>query len=187
MRQELLDELDRLQRLADRFGAPISLRPGATDDEIAEAEQATGIGFDEDMRDLYRFSNGGRYLETWFAAFTRDLHGFWFYPLSEACRVHGWTTAPLLIASANNGGVPRDRRVQTLDRHTRWLPFADFANGNAIAYFDADPTAEGSYGQIITWHHDPEAIRYCAPDLITFLRTSNNLLELHGARLVQRW
>jgi cell wall assembly regulator SMI1 len=187
MRKELQDEIDRLLRLTERFGSPIACRPGATDEELAEAEHSVGIRLDDDLRDLYRFSNGGKYLETWFAAFARDLNAFWFYPLSEACRVHGWTTSPQCNDAANNGGVARDPRVQRLDRHTLWFPFADFANGNAILYFDADPTDQGSYGQIISWHYEPEAIRFCAPDLLTFVRTSNNLLELHGARIIQRW
>ena len=186
MRPELQAEVDRLFRLCERFEVPITRRQWASDDDIAEVEQKTGIRLSDDLRDLYRFSDGGNYLETWFAAFTRELNAYWFCPLTEACRVHGWTTAPMLSEAANNGGVPRDARIQPLDRHTRWFPFADYANGNAILYFDADPAPRGTCGQIISWHYDPEAVRFCAADLIAFFHTSNNLLELHGARLL-RW
>jgi cell wall assembly regulator SMI1 len=185
MRPQLQHELDRLFRLCERFGAPITRRDGATDSDIERAEQVMGIRMGDDLRDLYRFSNGGKYLETWFAAFTRELNPYWFYPLNEACRVRGWTAEPH-ASETNNGGVARDPRIQPFDRHTKWLPFADYGNGNSILYIDDDPTESGAVGQIISWHYDPEAIRFCALDLLTFLRTSNNLLELHGARLL-RW
>lgn len=184
MRRELREELDRLIRLAERCDAPIELREGATEAELEEAEERTGIRFNDDFRDLYTFSNGSKYLETWFVACTRELEPFWFYPLHEACRVHSWVPAPMCDESKNNGGVPRDPRVQRLDRHTKWFPFADHGNGSSIAYFDADPTAEGHYGQIITFQNAPDIIRWCATDLVSFLRASNDLLEVHGARLL---
>jgi cell wall assembly regulator SMI1 len=53
-----------------------------------------------------------------------------------------------------------------------------------MLYFDADPAPRGSRGQIITYQHDPDAIRFAAPSLLDFIRQSNSLLEKHAAILL---
>lgn len=185
MRRALKRELDRLFALRERQGSPLTRRDGASDEDITLAEERCRIRFDEDFRDLYRFSNGGSYLDTWFAAVTDQLHPFRFYPLADVCQVLGWTTDSVCSPGLENGGLPRDRRIQPFDRHTRWVPFADWANGDAILYFDADPTTEGNFGQIISFQTEPDSIRWVATDIVTFFRESNDLLSRHGARLLR--
>ncbi|HQP36707.1 MAG TPA: SMI1/KNR4 family protein [Polyangiaceae bacterium] len=185
MRRALKRELDRLFAIRERQGAPLTRRDGASDEDLSGAEARCGVRFDEDFRDLYRFSNGGAYLDIWFAAITDQLRPFRFYSLPDLCQVLGWTTESGCIPGSDNGGVPRDPRIRPLDRHTLWVPFADYGNGDAILYFDADPTSEGTYGQIISFQGEPESIRWCARDLATFLRESNDLLSRHGARLLR--
>jgi cell wall assembly regulator SMI1 len=184
MRDELNAELQRLFAVAAKHGAEIKRQPGASDAEIAEVERATGIKFNDDLRALYRLSNGGAYEDTWFAVFTDQLEPFRFCPLSEVREVHGWSKGSSYDEDWDNGGVPWDPRHRKYDRHAGWLPFADFGNSNATVYFDADPTSEGTYGQLLTYQHDPDAIRYCAHDLVEFLRKSNDLLEQHGVELL---
>jgi cell wall assembly regulator SMI1 len=183
MRPQLQAELERLQALLARHGAPFTRRPGASDLDVARAERRTGIRMDEDLRALYRFSNGSEYEESWFAVHTDQLQAFRLCPLDEVCTLHGWQRTQL-DAARNNGGVPWDPRARRYDSHTRWLPFADFGNGNALLLFDADPAPGGHYGQVLSYQHEPDAIRYCATGLVALLRESNALLEAHGEELL---
>jgi cell wall assembly regulator SMI1 len=172
-------ELRRLLKLLDRLETPVTPLKGASNDVIARVEKASGIRFDDDLRDLYRFSNGGRRTHNWFAVVTDELQLFRFSPLKEVKLRQSQSTS-FFDPDWNNGDVPWSRRHRRLNQHTKWLPFADFGNGNAALYFDADPTKWGSYGQVLSYQHDPDAIRYVAPSVLAFLKQSNDLIEAHA-------
>jgi cell wall assembly regulator SMI1 len=161
-------------------GQPVTKRPGATDEEIATAEASTGIQFDDDLRALYRFSNGGEYPETWFGL---GFEPFRFCGLDELVKQHGWHTESVFWPEADNGGNPWDPRIQQYHRHPKWLPIADFGNTNSTVYFDADPTEAGTYGQIIRFQHDPDEIMFVAPSLLDFLVLSNKELDENGGEI----
>jgi cell wall assembly regulator SMI1 len=186
MRDALRMQLDRCFRICRDLGAPLTKLEGASEDEIAETESKTGVRFDEDLRALYRFSNGGRYEDTWFVVMTDQISPYRFCPLAEVREVHGWCTESSYDAEWDNGGEPWDARIRKFDRHTKWLPFADFGNGSGIVYFDVDPSEEGKPGQIITYQHDPDAIRFFAEDLVRFFERSNDLLEREGGTFLRR-
>ncbi len=181
MRPELAAQLERLQQILRKHNRPLTLRPGASDQVIGAFENRTNIRFDEDLRALYQFSNGGEYNDTWFAAETDELIHFRFCDLKEVQEIISWGPSSF-DAEWNNGGEPWDSRVKKYDHHSLWLPFADFGNSVAYVMFDADPAPSGRYGQIITYQHDPDAIRYCADGLVGFLKMSNDLLETRSKK-----
>jgi cell wall assembly regulator SMI1 len=178
VRDALRLPLERCFRICRERGSPLTKLDGASDDEIAETEAKTGIRFDEDLRALYRFSNGGKYPETWFAVMTDEVSPYRFCPLAEVRKIHSWFPESSYDAAWDNGGEPWDRRIRKFDHHTKWLPFADFGNGSGTVYFDSDPSDAGTPGQIITYQHDPDAIRFFASGVVSFLERSNDLLEV---------
>ncbi|MBX3187655.1 MAG: SMI1/KNR4 family protein [Labilithrix sp.] len=180
MREALRAQLERCFRICRDLGSPLTKLAGASEEEISETEAKTGIRFSADLRSLYQFSNGGRYEETWFVVMTDQVSPYRFCPLAEVCEVHGWFAESSYDAEWDNGGEPWDPRIRKYDHHTKRLPFADFGNGSGVVYFDADPSEMGRAGQIITYQHDPDAVRFFADDLVDFLAKSNELLEREG-------
>lgn len=180
MRLELKAELDRLCAIAHGFGGSLIRQPPATTEQIGRVESLTGIVFDGDLRGLYDFSNGGEYPQTWFAAETDELTPFRFLTLDEVLEYA--ESDSHYNPHIDNSDVPWDPRHQRYDWHSLWLPFAVFNNGGSKLYFDADPTPEGRFGQIISYQHDPDAVRYTAGGLVEFLQESNNILEEEGER-----
>jgi cell wall assembly regulator SMI1 len=80
----------------------------------------------------------------------------------------------------------RAERIQpNLWVNKKWFPFGDFNGGGTQIYWDADPTGTGNIGQIIAYQHDPDAIYYVAPDFISFLRKSNDLLQENRRQLIE--
>src|SRR5262249_43135964 len=86
----------------------------------------------------------------------------------------------------NERGEPgRDARIQPdYFVHKLWFPFAEFNGWSTAAYFDADPTDHGTYGQIVVYQHDPDAVYFLAPNVLEFLRQSNDRLEKHADELL---
>lgn len=69
--------LDRWLELKTKHGADVSTRPGASEEEIAEAEETLGFNFCDEARDLFRHSNGVVSTQTLFPV------GHYFEPLSN--------------------------------------------------------------------------------------------------------
>jgi cell wall assembly regulator SMI1 len=46
---------------------------------------------------------------------------------------------------------------------------------------------KGRAGQIIVYQHDPDGIYYVAPDLVSFLRLSNELLREEAEEYIVRF
>ena len=70
-----------------------------------------------------------------------------------------------------------DERIQHKLFHDRWFPFAEFNGFSTSVMFDANPTDKGTYGQIIVYQHDPDAVYYMADNFLEFFKKSNDLME----------
>jgi cell wall assembly regulator SMI1 len=174
MSPELSVELNRLREILGLIQLELKPQPPASKAELAEVERTIGLQFDDDLRDFWRFSNGS-VSDTWFAVMSDEITGCSFASLKEALKVWGWF--------AHDQGPewrtdqPTDPRIrQGLLQHHRWFPFAEFNGFSTAVQFDGDPAPGGSYGQIIVYQHDPDAIYYVAESFIDFFRRSNDLL-----------
>ena len=58
-----------------------------------------------------------------------------------------------------------------------WFPFAEFNGGSTMILFDPAPAPRGTYGQIIVYQHDPDAVYYVAENTAAFLRQSCGILR----------
>jgi internalin A len=72
-----------------------------------------------------------------------------------------------------------DRELRPYLFHRQWYPFASMAGGSLYLMLDLDPGDEGTYGQIISYIHDPDFVYYTADSFTSLLRESNrNLAQL---------
>jgi cell wall assembly regulator SMI1 len=147
-------------------------QPGATEDEIQNAEIALGIVFPEDVKASYRIHNGNMWLGD-FGRFCslEEVVSFWnmMKPYAagrkEDLAKDGWldgTGQPVLV------------RAETWN--IRWIPLLE-SNGT-MTCLDLAPTPYGFLGQIIG--SDPEEGTYhgwVAPSWQAFLSTFADDLE----------
>ena len=70
----------------------------------------------------------------------------------------------------------RDSRIQS-NWNPIWFPFAEFNGGSTQILFDAAPSPRGSYGQIIVYQHDPDAVYFVADNTDVFLGQTTPILE----------
>jgi internalin A len=187
MASRIRNEVERLERVFDQIGLQWKSLPGATAAEIAFVEQKVGISFDDDLKALWRLSNGSN-RQNWFAKVFAEVEAdpYDFTPcsfLSIGEALKWWSTFEpyddAIYREWFYDGSWGDRDVQvqpTFLRHRLWFPFTEELGSNVL-FFDADPTIKGQYGQIIRFVHDPDQIDYVAPSFIDFFHRSNNLLE----------
>jgi cell wall assembly regulator SMI1 len=176
--RELADEVRRLRSILASIEVPFEANPPAKPSDIALMERKSGIEFDPMLRALWQFSNGSK--RTWFAVTTDQLTGCRFASASGATEIWEWTNKLEGDVNRPDEQAKPDARIKN-DRlfHRMWFPFAEFNGFSTAIRFDADPAPAGSYGQIIAYQHDPDAVYYVAPDFLSFFRKSNDLLEAH--------
>jgi cell wall assembly regulator SMI1 len=152
-----------------------SLRPPATEAQIARVETVIGRALPEDYKELYRLHNGAS-----------DINGLFFGPsfidLEQVERnwrmwdelSHDETLWELDLdcTSIPHGWIQERYICQG------WIPFASNGDGNYLGV-DLDPGPEGIYGQVINFGRDEEEKYVIAPNLTLFFQLMAALLE-HG-------
>ena len=175
-------EFQRLSRIFERLGFPLKTAPPASDVKIDSIEEITGIAVDDDLKQLWRISNGSQRCD-WFAdGEVEDFSPHEFQSIQQV--LSGWNLfAPYdeaLYAQwyDDESWGERDPRIQRhLLRHSKWLAVTDCYGGHQQLHFDADPTELGIYGQMILFSHDPDRIDWSDNNFLSFFRRSNDLLE----------
>lgn len=180
MNLELETEIKRLKQILKNANVDFELPPGASHREIDFLEAATKIKLDENLKELYKFSDGSDN-NTIFAVFSDQATPCSLEPLDEV--IKWWQSLHLTpepfdpIEEERDFDWKPDARIQPFWRHPRWLPFAQFNGFSTTVMLDTFPTEKGNAGQIIVYQHDPDAIYFVADNFLEFLRISNNLLE----------
>ena len=181
----IANEIRRLEEVYRQLGYSMKRQPPATDSQINELVSKTGIRIADELIEFWRYSNGsnGRF---WFAtegSAELEFKAHAFQSIEEA--LHDWGRFLPYDEGIyetwydDEEWGERDSRIQRhFLRHRLWIPFADFNGGSNQLFFDADPTADGTYGQIINYVHDPDGIFWTATSFIEFLNSSNGVLEL---------
>lgn len=181
MRPELLAEIAKLKAFYAAIEMPFRPTPGATEEMIAGVESKVGMHFDADLRAFWKYSNGTR--DTWFAILSDELTGCSFSSIENAMKDLDWCGSEAAMAQWKDDR-PSDRRIKSGFLHRRlWFPIAEFNNFSTSLYFDADPSPDGRYGQIIVYQHDPDAVYYVADSFIEMFQKSNDLMASNITQL----
>lgn len=187
MRTELAQEVETLKRVLEGNGLEFAPRGGAGAELIAEVEAEVGITFDADLKEFWRMTNGSDRNHSWFAVFSDELTPCSFASVEDARECWSWLSPydEPVYEEWNDETAVRDARIQPAYLvHRLWFPIAEFNNFSTSVLFDGDPTAEGRYGQIIVYQHDPDAVYYVAESFLEFFRKSNALLEANAKELL---
>ena len=184
MTDALAAELARTRAVFDSVEHPFPEQTGATEAELQRVEDETGITLAGDLADLYRLMDGSDY-EKVLAVRSDELTALNFSSLADALSLWRATSE---IAEAerelDREAVPDGRIRHAAWANPQWFPFAEFNAGSTSVYYDADPGPGGTVGQVIVYQHDPDGVYYVAPDFLSFLRMSNELLAANAQECV---
>ncbi|HMS39139.1 MAG TPA: SMI1/KNR4 family protein [Pyrinomonadaceae bacterium] len=186
MKSEIKIEIDRLKNILESNGLKFVVNEGANAQKNADVEAKTGINFDDNLKDFWRFSNGSNEGDSWFCVFSDEVMPCSFLSIEEALET--WSLFlpydDSIYEQLSDFETKRDERIQPIFlQHRLWFPFAEFG-GSTTILFDGNPTDKGSYGQIIVYQHDPDAIYYVAENFLEFFKKSNDLLQANVKELL---
>lgn len=144
-----------LDQITDNFKEfNYDLNPGVTEKKILSLENIIKKQFPEDFKAFYKLHNG------------ENAHGYGILKgeefLSMERILEEWNVWQELIDSKallndEEGEYisEADLGVKNVWWNPNWIPFSYDGNGNHYC-IDLDPSAEGTYGQIIrVWHDEP--------------------------------
>jgi cell wall assembly regulator SMI1 len=175
-----------LARLDAWFAANLPLpqygfNPPATEAQIDEIEQLTGLKLPQSYRDLYRWHDGEN------DVFAGHIYGLPLLPLEQVAAEHQlWTDTLEDIDGdryAISGGSWPEGAVDPAYINPAWLPLTGDGGGNSIG-LDFDPWPAGRVGQVIIFGRDEEVKVVLAESLGQFLDWVAGLLESGNFELV---
>ncbi len=158
------------------------LAPGATEAQIAEAEETCGFSLPDDARQSYLRHDGqsGDFGEPHGGTFIPDCFA-WLSISKASYKWQGNIETLHDLEDDMPGGDGADFGVKPVFLDPAWVPFAKAIGGNQIC-LDFDPAPGGSIGQIVEVEHEAEGQRCLAPGFRAWLETV--VSDLETGRLV---
>ncbi len=141
---------------------------GASEEEIQEFEKRLGISLPDELKEVYRYKNGSKFLAVLPCVIDQRKMAFSLMSLQEieAGKRYFQNRDALLTEfhdyfSSEKVEEIRDSRVKPYLFNKKWLPFAEYCD-SCYLMLDFDPDQEEQEGQIICYIHDPDEIIYVA-------------------------
>ena len=144
---------------------------GASEEEIAALEEKFEITLPDDVKELYSYKNGSKYLS--FLTCLIDERDMAFCLLSlqaiEKTKHYFQNRDTLLTEfpeyfTGEDIEKMKDSRIKPYLFNKRWIPFAEYCD-SCFLMLDFDPDKEGKEGQILCYIHDPDEVVYVAESL----------------------
>lgn len=183
----LMDELDNLLRdkVQDEENKELfdSYRQlgGVTDEQLDAFEQELGVRLPNDFRTFYKRKNGSGYgFHIVYPDHEKGREAAPFYLLSlerilkEQAMVVESTLDQYYTAEEISN---LDSRIKPYLFQKSWITFGMLGGGSVCLMLDFDPSAQGTYGQIIMYEHDPDFIYYVSETFTELLEQSNRNLS----------
>ena len=144
---------------------------GASEEEISTFEEKFGITLTEDVKELYRYKNGSKYLSILPCVIDEREMAFNLMSLDaiEKLKKYFQNRDAFLSEFPNHFTSEdiekmKDSRIKPYLFNTKWIPFAESCD-SCFLMLDFDPNTEGKEGQIICFIHDPDKVIYAAESL----------------------
>lgn len=144
---------------------------GASEEEISTFEEKFGITLTEDVKELYRYKNGSKYLSILPCVIDEREMAFNLMSLDaiEKSKKYFQNRDAFLSEFPNHFTSEdiekmKDSRIKPYLFNTKWIPFAEYCD-SCFLMLDFDPNTEGKEGQIICFIHDPDKVIYAAESL----------------------
>ena len=144
---------------------------GAPEEEISVFEEKFGITLPEDVKELYRYKSGSKYLSILPCVIDERDMAFCLMSLQdiEHTKKYFQNRDALLTEfskhfTSEDIEKMKDSRIKPYLFNKKWIPFAEYCD-SCFLMLDFDPDKEGKVGQIICYIHDPDEVIYAAESL----------------------
>ena len=144
---------------------------GASEEEISAFEEKFGITLPEDVKELYRYKNGSKYLSILPCVIDERDMAFCLMSLQdiEYTKKYFQNRDALLTEfskhfTSEDIEKMKDSRIKPYLFNKKWIPFAEYCD-SCFLMLDFDPDKEGKEGQIICYIHDPDEVIYATESL----------------------
>lgn len=141
---------------------------GASETEIVSFEKKIGITLPNDVKEIYKYKNGSKYLSIFPCIIDEREMPFCLMSLQDIENTKEYfQNKDVLLTELNEYfskddiNKMKDSRVKPYLFNKRWIPFAEYCD-SCFLMFDFDPDNSGKEGQIICYIHDPDEIVYVA-------------------------
>ena len=149
---------------------------GASEEEISVFEEKFGITLPEDVKELYRYKNGSKYLSILPCVIDERDMAFCLMSLQDIEHTKKYfqnrdallTEFPKHFTSEDIEKM-KDSRIKPYLFNKKWIPFAEYCD-SCFLMLDFDPDKEGKEGQIICYIHDPDEVIYAAESLTELIK-----------------
>ena len=148
---------------------------GASEEEISAFEEKFGITLPEDVKELYRYKNGSKYLSILPCVIDEREMAFNLMSLDaiEKAKKYFQNRDALLTEfskhfTSEDIEKMKDSRIKPYLFNKKWIPFAEYCD-SCFLMLDFDPNTEGKEGQIICYIHDPDEVIYAAESLMELI------------------
>ena len=149
---------------------------GASEEEISAFEEKFGITLPEDVKELYRYKNGSKYLSILPCVIDEREMAFNLMSLDaiEKSKKYFQNRDALLTDflehfTSEDIEKMKDSRIKPYLFNKKWIPFAEYCD-SCFLMLDFDPNTEGKEGQIICYIHDPDEVIYAAESLTELIK-----------------
>ncbi len=144
---------------------------GASEEEIAAFEEKFGITLPDDVKELYSYKNGSKYLSILPCLIDERDMAFCLLSLQAIEKTkHYFQNRDTLLTefpeyfTGEDIEKMKDSRMKPYLFNKRWIPFAEYCD-SCFLMLDFDPDKEGKEGQILCYIHDPDEVVYVAESL----------------------
>lgn len=144
---------------------------GASEEEIAAFEEKFGITLPDDVKELYSYKNGSKYLSILPCLIDERDMAFCLLSLQAIEKTkHYFQNRDTLLTefpeyfTGEDIEKMKDSRIKPYLFNKRWIPFAEYCD-SCFLMLDFDPDKEGKEGQILCYIHDPDEVVYVAESL----------------------
>ena len=144
---------------------------GASEEEIATLEEKFEINLPDDVKELYSYKNGSKYLSILPCLIDERDMAFCLLSLQAIEKTkHYFQNRDTLLTefpehfTSQDIEKMRDERIKPYLFNKKWIPFAEYCD-SCFLMLAFDPNTEGKEGQILCYIHDPDEVVYVAENL----------------------
>lgn len=141
---------------------------GASEEDMVSFEEKFGITLPDEVKELYRYKNGSKYLSILPCVIDEREMAFCLMSLAEMENIKNYfqNRDALLTEftehfTSEDLDKMRNSKIKPYLFNKKWIPFAQYCD-SCYLMLDFDPDKEGKEGQIICYIHDPDEVIYVA-------------------------
>ena len=141
---------------------------GASEEDMVSFEEKFGITLPDEVKELYRYKNGSKYLSILPCVIDEREMAFCLMSLAEMeNKKNYFQNRDALLTefteyfTSEDLDKMRNSKIKPYLFNKKWIPFAQYCD-SCYLMLDFDPDKEGKEGQIICYIHDPDEVIYVA-------------------------